>query len=172
MSVIFLEQEGKLAFYDEEREFANEWDPCEIPAKIAKRGKITIKNFAESKVQEHIRNEKRAQRQKAQNIKNPNLAFKFDYLDAVIQGKVTDARPWHFELELEKPFKVKDWDNFNCYGSAMAGHFVFGDDGEFTDYIKGWCPEKLKEMFLKERHRRKYAKTINLAKKLNSKSNS
>jgi hypothetical protein len=169
VSITFLEQDGKLAFYDEKREFANKWDPCEVPAGIVKRGRIAINDFVERKIQKHIRSEKKAQNQRVKNIKNPNLAYKFDYLGVVIQGRVTDARPWHFTIQLEKPFKAEYWTSFNCYGAAMAGHFVFDDDGEFTDYVKGWCQEKLEEMFLEEKRKRKHSKTISLAKKLNSK---
>jgi len=105
-----------------------------IPDKIVEKGDEAVRKYAESEQKKH--NASNARRKK--NLKkwgtNPNFPVEVGYGGVLLKGKIVSALDGLLTVRCEEPCQGEEYTNFHCFGSAMAGHYIFESDGTFSEH--------------------------------------
>lgn len=106
----------------------------QIPDKIVKKGDAAVRKYAQA--EQKKRNAANTKRKKNFHKwgSNPNFPVEIAYEGIVLKGKIVSALNGLLTVKCEEPCQGEDYTNFHCFGSAMARHYIFEDDGSFSEH--------------------------------------
>lgn len=105
-----------------------------IPDKIAKQGDDAVRKYA--KDSQKKRNAENTKRKKKLHKwgSNPNFPVETNHDGILLKGKIISALEGILTVKCEEPCQGEDYTNFRCFGSVMAKHYIFEDDGTFSEH--------------------------------------
>lgn len=137
-----------------------------VPQEVLARGTAAIRAHAAA----HVRAWWKEQRTEIDRFEacaaHPDFPITTMHRGVTLKGRIISAANSTLRVRLEEPYTGERHVEFR-WASAMAGHYIFTETGEFTKDAIASAKRLLAEIYNDARHRDEHRDTIALAHRLN-----
>lgn len=140
----------------------------EVPDELTRKSKKQIKEHAVKEVKRLMKPVFARRKKIMKNENDPDFQIDLIYDDKVLKGGIISAINSTLKVKLEEPkeFQGTKEVRFNMF-SAMSGHYIFNDEGNFSEVAIETSKNLLIQIYKEEKHKHEHADTIQLANNLN-----